>query len=154
MKLKLTTLSEASHIYGSDDERSNYIREFENGRNNNFMIKIVQISIHFYNCTGRLLEHDEYEGICPSIEQVSKIQKKDISVSFMGNLIAGDNRVNETPGLSVIHSRKQYYTFKLKKISNKYFKLKVWVRHHNKIAAEFSKIKPKWTDETIFQETR
>ncbi|XP_046453343.1 peroxidase-like isoform X1 [Daphnia pulex] len=48
--------------------------------------------------------------------------------------IAGDIRVTEQPQLTVIHT--------------------LWMREHNQIAAELSRLNPGWSDENIFQEAR
>lgn len=50
------------------------------------------------------------------------------------NTLAGDNRVNEQVQLAVMHT--------------------LWVRFHNVIARELSRLNPHWKDETLYQEAR
>ncbi|XP_046548381.1 peroxidase-like isoform X2 [Haliotis rubra] len=47
---------------------------------------------------------------------------------------AGDTRVNEQMGLATLHT--------------------VWMREHNRMARELSRLNPAWEDEKLFQETR
>jgi hypothetical protein len=48
--------------------------------------------------------------------------------------LAGDSRVNEQVDLAVMHT--------------------LWLREHNRVAAELARLNPTWSDETLFQEAR
>jgi len=48
--------------------------------------------------------------------------------------LAGDQRVNQNLGLAALHA--------------------LWLREHNRLALELSRINPQWDDETLFQEAR
>lgn len=48
--------------------------------------------------------------------------------------LIGDGRVNEQIDLALLHT--------------------IWLREHNRIAFELSRLNPRWSDEAIFQETR
>jgi peroxidase len=49
-------------------------------------------------------------------------------------LLSGDDRINEQPGLIIMHI--------------------VWLREHNRVAANLQTLNPTWNDEQLFQEAR
>ena len=51
-----------------------------------------------------------------------------------GAFIAGDDRLNENPALTSMHT--------------------IWMREHNRIAEQLAQQHPQWSDETVFQEAR
>jgi hypothetical protein len=57
-----------------------------------------------------------------------------ILYNFMCTSCTGDGRVNEQIDLALLHT--------------------IWLREHNRIAFELSRLNPRWSDEAIFQETR
>lgn len=57
-----------------------------------------------------------------------------IWISSFRCFLAGDNRVNQNPGLQLLQT--------------------VLVREHNRIADILGKLNPKWNDETVFEEAR
>ena len=67
-----------------------------------------------------------------SAVKFKKLNKKlQLCFSFS---IQGDSRSNEQPNLLVLHT--------------------IWVREHNRIAENLSKLNPSWNDEKLYQEAR
>ncbi|OXA57165.1 peroxidasin homolog [Folsomia candida] len=106
-----TSYIDASQVYGSENKRSQHLRQFSGGR------------LAMSSENGRLL---------PPVKQVE--EKYKTQIEFMGKFLGGDERVNEMPALTVMHT--------------------LWVLEHNRIAGLIAKFKPDWIDEVIFQETR
>ncbi|XP_076063497.1 salivary peroxidase/catechol oxidase-like [Oratosquilla oratoria] len=109
---QITHFLDASTVYGSSE------RELEELRDRSRGLLRVQES------TGLLpADPDAEEGACEADRE-----------SNHHCFLAGDNRVNEQPGLTVIHT--------------------IWVREHNRLVTEMARLNPHWAGETLFQETR
>jgi peroxidase len=76
-----------------------------------------------------LIGNSRYPGFLPFSEDVD-----DQIGGITGDFKAGDNRVNEMPGLAVMHQ--------------------VFHREHNRLARGLKEIMPTWGDERIYQEAR
>lgn len=104
----LTHWIDGSTVYGQNQDEQNKLRSKRNGlmrtSGNNFLPE---------NADAAECEAPRRGAIC---------------------FLAGDSRVNEQPGLAVMHT--------------------LWVRQHNRIARELQGLNPRWSDEAVFQETR
>lgn len=100
-----TAFIDGSQIYGSDPQRTRSLRAFQN---------------------GLLATNPSLNGFLPTGQQRG--------VQVQGGFVAGDDRINEMPGLAVMHN--------------------VFLMEHNRIAREFQQITGSTNDELIFQETR
>jgi peroxidase len=107
----LTAYVDASQVYGSDAERSHQLRRYSKG----------QMRV---NCDN--------PNLLPTVKQVAADLGEEIA--FMGDFLAGDERVNEMPALATLHT--------------------LMIREHNRIANDILTLRPSWTDEQIYQETR
>lgn len=71
-------------------------------------------------------------SLLPTVKEIENKYRTKIEV--MGKFLAGDDRVNEMPGLTVMHL--------------------LWVREHNRIANLIVVEQPNWSDELVYQEAR
>ena len=105
----LTSYIDASNVYGSTKKLANELRLFKAG---------------LLKQGGRL---ETLKGNLPFQDD----SPDDSSLPFF---VAGDSRVNEQLGLTIMHT--------------------IWMREHNRIARTLMRINPCWNDERIYQETR
>ena len=124
----ITHWLDASNVYGSTDEETLQVRD-------------TQDRFAFLKASGRGLGGKSHLPKCErefgknDIEACGEVCKDDLPNG--GNrhcVFAGDFRVNEQPGLSTMHT--------------------LWVREHNRVAAELMRINPRWDLERVFQEAR
>jgi len=119
----LTHWLDGSNIYGNTEEESRHVRD----ASDRSQLKASR--------TGRSIGRELLPSCARSrsranIEACSEIcEENERSCVF-----AGDLRVNEQPGLTVMHT--------------------VWAREHNRVARELKGINKQWNDETVFEEAR
>ncbi|CAL8129544.1 unnamed protein product [Orchesella dallaii] len=100
-----TAYLDLSQVYGSDLQRTRTLRSMNR---------------------GLLVTNPSLTGFLPTGAQVG--------LQVQGTFVAGDDRINEMPGLAVMHN--------------------IFLMEHNRIAREFATLVPSASDETLFQETR
>ncbi len=105
----LTSYIDASMVYGNNQEVADELRLFKGG----------------------LLKEG---GRSNSLKGNLPVQEDSPDFSSLPFFVAGDPRVNEQLGLTMMHT--------------------IWLREHNRIARELMRINPCWKDERIYQETR
>lgn len=105
----LTSYIDSSNVYGSSKELANSLRLFKGGR---------------FKQGNRL---KTFKGNLPFQEETSEFN----DVPFF---VAGDERVNEQLGLTMMHT--------------------IWNREHNRIARALMRVNPCWNDERLYQEAR
>jgi hypothetical protein len=116
----ITAYIDGSAVYGSDLERAAWLRTFEGGK-----LKVSAGNLLPWNTvTG------EYDGeIDPDVPKMA------MPLPFVTKwFIAGDERANENPFLTGLHT--------------------LFVREHNRLAEELSQKNNDWTDEQIYQHAR
>ena len=118
----LTSFIDGSMIYGSDQELEEEVRLYKG---------------------GLLREGQNFPGSKPELPRISDTEntREDgsdyVGCSNPGKLgcfLAGDFRVNEQLGLTMMHT--------------------IWFREHNRIARELGSLNSQWNDERVFQEAR
>ena len=104
----LTSYIDASNVYGSSKKLADELRLFKAG---------------LLKQGGRL---ESLKGNLPVQE--------DAAFNGVPLFVAGDERVNEQIGLTIMHT--------------------VWLREHNRIARRLMEINPCWNDQRLYEETR
>ena len=127
---ELTHYIDGSMIYGSTNERAEFLREFKGGR-----LRVGPV----FPATGgnpSLPEISAFPPCLPAepLEETLPPPERCCPEGRNSCFVAGDVRVNEQVSLTVMHT--------------------IWVREHNRIAAELASLNPQWDDERVFQETR
>ncbi|CAG0922361.1 unnamed protein product [Notodromas monacha] len=105
---------DGSAVYGSHEEEARNLRLFRNGQ-----LQVLNTGSHHLP----MLPLADNEG--------DDCTNKTAGIRCFK---AGDDRVNEQIGLTLIHL--------------------VWVREHNRVAGELQALNPHWDDERLFQESR
>ena len=113
---EVTSYIDASMVYGSTQERADFLRESSGGR--------LKVGNKVPSTKPSLPIAPEcppdFPDCCPA--------------GFNSCFVAGDVRTNEQVSLTVMHT--------------------LFVREHNRIAAQLSVLNPQWDDERLYQETR
>lgn len=109
----ITSFIDASQIYGSDPARAAWLRTFRRGK-----LKVRSTE------AGELLPFND--GTVSNANPVGRPAETLV--------VAGDDRANEQPGLTVLHT--------------------TFVREHNRQATRLGRMHPSWNDERLYQEAR
>uniref|UniRef100_T1KSA2 Uncharacterized protein n=1 Tax=Tetranychus urticae TaxID=32264 RepID=T1KSA2_TETUR len=116
---QVTSFLDGSAIYGSSEEESRLIRSFKNGL----------LKSQFIEGKGGVKRE-----LLPAMDGVQDCRGTMNHVAGKGCFYAGDIRVNENVGLTLMHT--------------------LWLREHNRIARQLALLNPHFSDEKLFQETR
>lgn len=112
---QITSYLDASNIYGSTAEDQHDLRLMEKGK-----LKYTDLHIR--------------KPLLPPLSPEASAEECRIRTPNLHCFHAGDNRVNEQPGLATMHT--------------------LLLREHNRVALELGSINPHWSDDRVFLETR
>lgn len=82
----------------------------------------------------KVVQNGQEKELLPAMDGHHDCRSNANGMPGKGCFYAGDIRVNENVGLTLMHT--------------------LWMREHNRIARELGKLNPHYTDEQLFQETR
>ena len=116
----ITMWVDGSNVYGSTQERADWLRTFEGGK-----LKMSNLD---------LLPFNTMDGEFNSPVDPSAPEMDDEMHTNSRLFVAGDKRANENTLLISVHT--------------------LFVREHNRLATEYGKKHPDWSDERIYQKAR
>ncbi|XP_037082057.1 peroxidase-like [Pollicipes pollicipes] len=111
---QITSFLDASNVYGSSDEEMNQLRLFSGG-----MLRYT---------------HLRYRKPLLPPGDVNVHSECRMTSDNLHCFTAGDDRVNEQPGLTSMHT--------------------LWMREHNRVARGLARMNPLWGDDRLFHEAR
>ncbi|KAL3222577.1 hypothetical protein MRX96_028359 [Rhipicephalus microplus] len=125
----LTSYLDGSHIYGSSEEDTNRLRQFQSWKPT-YAAPTTKARRRVCLLRAQSLEGEELlpQSFYPVEDRCSNLETGEIC--FRG----GDERVNEHPALTSMHT--------------------VWLRHHNRVARRLQQLNSHWDDNRLFHETR
>ena len=123
---KVTSFIDASTIYGSTQEKSDWLRSFEGGK-----LKVSNESLAGQELLPWNTTTGEFNGSIDYSESATMIdESRELNKYF----VTGDVRANENLLLLCIHT--------------------LFLREHNRLAGELALQNPSWDDEALFQRAR
>ncbi|XP_040568625.2 LOW QUALITY PROTEIN: salivary peroxidase/catechol oxidase [Lepeophtheirus salmonis] len=112
---QITSFLDGSNVYGSSEDDEKSLRLYISG-------KLRYTDLHIR------------KALLPPLESTVANEECHITTKNLHCFHAGDQRANEQPGLTGMHT--------------------IWLRFHNHIAQKLSRLNTHWEDEKIYQETR
>ncbi len=123
---EVTSFIDASMVYGSTEERADWLRTFEDGK-----MKMAKKT----GSTENLLPWNTLSGeFNDAIDFSPAARMADDTRTLTKYFVAGDVRANENPLLIAIHT--------------------LFVREHNRLCDELIELYPNWNDEQLYQRAR
>ena len=107
LPLQVTSFIDASNVYGSTEEELNHLRLFRDG-------KLRYTDLHIR------------KPLLPPLDRRSTNEECRLNSETLQCFQAGDERANEQPGLTSVHT--------------------LWLREHNRLTRGLQRINPHWDD--------